>query len=448
MTTTRALAVSAYLAAVASPAAADWRSVADQLHAALPATRGASKPLEARGTSAPAWFADWKLGKVYSLDSLDVTFADGVKVRVNLAKAPNKAPRVAASCRIAVAFYRERTKRDSVPAFASLVAASDGQEFDAVACSALTADLRRTAYVAPVLRPAVTSEAVARMERELERRRAGLATSEAMPARIAAHVIPLCLSWDARGRAEAELRAMKESAGMAEAWRAAIAAGEAELATMRAALAAPEPVAVPCEPIASEPAAIEPEPASEPLAAVEAGPADHIAPLAICPAVGMPCTADCGFRSTCTLPHPVVEMDSADPVEAIEAEPLPALCASDDGADDWHADESTHPVIALCLSDKARAALFDRLQDGTFAATDRTAKGGAWRLTVADAEECAGLASVRFVGLPRKPYTRRAATPAVTIPLPPEAIRTVPAAAFIPGASITGPVTYHAAPAL
>jgi hypothetical protein len=430
MTTTRTVAVAAYLAAVASPAAADWRLIADSLYSALPAMRGAVKPADG---SAPAWFADWRLGKVYSLDSLDVTFADGVALRVNLARAPGKQPRIAAACRVAVAFYRERTKRDSVPDFRSLVALSNGEGFDAVACSAFTADLRRTAYGAPVLRPAVTAEAVVRMERELERRRAGLARAEAMPARIAAHFTPFCLSYDAFCASVQELRAMKESAAMAEAWRAAIAAGEAELATMRAALAAPEPDAAPAD--ASEPSPRRGFEAPEPVPAVEPA---HVEPVAAGPVAEAPVGIQTG--------EPVEEMDSADPVEAIEADPLAALCASDD--DDWHADESTHPVIALCLSDKARAALFDRLQDGTFPAADRTAKGGAWRLTVADAEECAGLASVRFVGLPRKPYTRRAVAPVVMIPVPPEAIRTVPAAAFIPGASMPGPVTYHAAPAL
>ena len=59
MTTTRALAVAAYLAAVAAPASADWRAVADALHAALPAVRGAAaKPAEAPGILSQ-WVPPW-----------------------------------------------------------------------------------------------------------------------------------------------------------------------------------------------------------------------------------------------------------------------------------------------------------------------------------------------------------------------------------------------------
>jgi hypothetical protein len=281
MTVARISAVAAYVAAIAAPASADWRGIADQLYAAMPATRAKASAVDHGATvssrSAPAWFADWKLGKVYSLDSVDVTFADGVTVRCNLAKAPNKAPRIASACRTAVAFYRSRTGRDSVPAFASIVAASDGQEFDAAACSDLTADMRVTGIVPGRVRPAVTAEAVERMERELMRRRDGLAASLAMPARIAETHIPLCLSWDARGRAVAALEAMKAQAAMAESWRAAVAAGEAELASMVAALDAapcqPEPVLSPLAVAAIE-AMREPEPAPcDPVAVIP----DHVA---------------------------------------------------------------------------------------------------------------------------------------------------------------------------
>lgn len=194
-------------------------------------------------------------------------------------------------------------------------------------------------------------------------------------------------------------------------------------------------------------AAIEPaEDAPAPLAAAPAPVVDHIEPLAVCPAVGLPCKVDCGFRSTCGLP--AADVDAA-AVEAAEAEPAPALCASDD-AGDWHPDESTHPVTALCLSPKARDALFARVQDGTFPADGRAAKAGAWRLSLADAAACAGIPSVRMVGLPRKPRTPRAAPPIVTIPTPVEAITIVPAAAFVPGAGAppAGAYPYHAAPAL
>lgn len=391
----RTVAVAAYLAAVDSPASADWRSIADALYSAMPATRGrAIASAVDHGDSissgaAPRWFADWKLGKVYSLDSLAVTFADGVAVRVNLAKAPGKLPRVAHACRVAVAFYRAHTGRDSVPAFASLVTVSDGEGFDAETCSALTADLRVTAIVPRAVRPAVTAEAVERMERELERRRAGLARSEAMPARIAAHFTPFCLAYDSFCASVQQLRAMKESAAMAESWRAAIAAGEAELATMRAAVAdAPPPVlsplavaaieamrepeAAPCDPVAVMPdlaavpvtvAACEPCEAvndAGPVSPPPAGPAGaaaivplggtyeqlpdggiewrpdaaplaadaaHLEPFIICPAVGMPCKADCGFRAGCT---PRAAVAASDPLDAADdGAPAPHLAGDE-----------------------------------------------------------------------------------------------------------------------
>lgn len=485
MTTTRALAVAAYVAAVAAPATADWRAVADSLYAALPAVRGAVKPADASSATAPKWFADWKLGKVYSLDSLSVTFADGVAVRVNLAKATGKAPRIAAACRVAIAFYRARTGRDSVPAFASLVAASDGAAFDAAACSDLTADLRRTAHVPAAVRPAVTAEAVARMESELERRRAGLATAEAREAELLAARTESGRGPDTDRYKAACLAATRadQSGTTSTRWAEAISAGEAELAAMRAALAPSDPVAVPCEPVPSV-AAVEPPqavieapcdpvadmpdlaaapvtvaacepceavnddgapvppmpgaPATAPAGIVPLGgtyvrlpdsgiewrpdvPAHpgeaigaaeapeaigeacgHIEPLAICPAVGLPCKPDCGFRPTCTASHtPPVEIAAVGaPVEigeAIEAEPLHPVCSDDDVS------VSAGPVTVLCLSHKAREAVLRRTDGRAVPAYDHAAKGGAFRLSLADARACADLRSVRFVGLPRKP---------------------------------------------
>lgn len=442
MTTTRALAVAAYLSAVAAPDAADWRSIADQLHAALPAVRGRAiaSAVDHGETVAsgavPRWFADWKLGKVYSLDSLAVTFADGTALRVNLAKAPGKAPRIAAACRVAVAFYRASTGRDTVPAFASLVAASDGEAFDAAACSALTDGLRRTAYVAPAVRPAVTVEAIARMEREMERRTAALLRA------FNGNTDGMELG---SGYDKQSLKDM----GPLDPWVAAVRGAERELATMRAALvdvpapsspaprAAPaEAVTVAAEPAPCDPVAVMPDVAAvlatmapcEPCEAVnDAGPVapplsgpagaavaplaadvDHIEPFALCPAVGLPCKPDCGFRPTCGLPG------AADPVEA---EPLAPLCSDDDVP----TVPVPGPVTVLCLSHKAREAVLSRTAGRAVSDYGATAKGGAFRLSLDDAAACAGVRSVRFIGLPRKPYTRATATaqtPAVENPHP------------------------------
>lgn len=69
-------AVLAYDAACADPAASDWRAVADLLRAALPAGRAKPADDDAATGPVPRWWADWKLGKVYSLDTLEVTFSD------------------------------------------------------------------------------------------------------------------------------------------------------------------------------------------------------------------------------------------------------------------------------------------------------------------------------------------------------------------------------------
>lgn len=316
----RTVAVAAYLAAIAAPASADWRAVADALYSAMPATRGrAIASAVDHGDSissgaVPRWFADWKLGKVYSLDSLSVTFADGVAVRVNLAKAPGKLPRVGHACRVAVAFYRARTGLDTVPAFASLVSASDGQEFDAEACSALTADLRVTGIVPGAVRPAVTAEAVERMERELMRRRTGLDRALAREAEL---IEARAESARTRGPADGDShryidarvaveRANLDGAGSTQ-WIAAIEACEAELAVMQAA------------------AFSDPSPSNPP--AVEAATVDHIEPLAICPAVGMPCKVDCGFRAGCT---PRAAVAASDPLDAADdGVPAPHLAGDD-----------------------------------------------------------------------------------------------------------------------
>jgi hypothetical protein len=75
-------------------------------------------------------------------------------------------------------------------------------------------------------------------------------------------------------------------------------------------------------------------------------------------------------------------------------------------SDDWAPDATSHPIVAHCLSEKARDLLFARLQDGTFPAECEQRKAGAFRLTLADALACQDVKSIRFAGMPRKAYTR------------------------------------------
>lgn len=300
-TTAKASAINAYDAACADPATADWRAVADLLRAALPASRAKAAPASVTG-SAPRWWADWKLGKVYSLDSLEVLFSDGVRVRCNIAQAPGKLPRIAAACRVAIAFYRAKTRRSGVPSFAHIENVSDGEIFDAAACSRLTADLRAASYGDPAPRKPVTVEAVERMERELDRRRAGLA-------RVA------------RGDT-----AFTTADG--KAWLAAVQAGEEELAQMRAECEPSEPVAlIPAATIVSPEINVVPEKAPSPA---EGG--GHFEPMAICPAVGMPCKVDCPHRAGCGPVRPVAPRPRPIPA-AIAAR---ALAASLRGSAAYH----------------------------------------------------------------------------------------------------------------
>ena len=110
---------------------------------------------------------------------------------------------------------------------------------------------------------------------------------------------------------------------------------------------------------------------------------------------------------------------------------------------EWCPDGRSHPVVALALSHRAREELFARVLDGTFADGERTAKCGAWRLTLQDALDLQDIASVRWVGMPRKAYTRKAiaaeplATAVVPMPAPsplPSASYDIQTAAFYPGA--------------
>lgn len=416
----RTAAHAAYQAAIASPSTTDWRDLAETLFSALPAL-----PKAARDSAFPTWWADYELPRVYLTDSLDVLFADGETMRVNIHRAPRGLPRIPAACRVAIGFYRERHGYGHpVPAFASLTLVDTGATFDAAACSAFTAELR--AIPGTVTRRAVTLESIARMRAELDRRRAGLA------------------------RVQRGDNAFT-TAGVTD-WHAAVEAGTRELLDMEDAYAVqrgerPAYRARPSAPFDAEQAIghladwhdVEPE-AFELAGTVDAD-------------TGPDFVRD---NPGCTVRAYGICYDQQTSVSAVEAAPepeatfisAPTIVAEDlnvpaDPDDAWCPDERSHPVVALALSHRAREELFARVLDGTFADGVRTAKCGAWRLTLQDALDLQDIASVRWVGLPRKAYTRKAvatealATPVAAIPAP--AVPATPAfdtspAAFYPGA--------------
>lgn len=199
---------------------------------------------------------------------------------------------------------------------------------------------------------------------------------------------------------------------------------------------APEAVAVELLPWAA------PVVTERPLAPVAAPlDADDIAAALALP-YGDPCEAE---LSGTVEAEPI--RDRAEP--APYAAPAPIEAIAEPVADEWRPSVATHPIVALCLSDKAREALEARVMDGTWPAAGRSAAGGAWRLTLADARDCADIPSLRLVGMPRKPRTPRVVAPveAIAAPCPVEAIRTAPPAYMVPGAGLCGSaVTYHSAP--
>ncbi len=128
------------------------------------------------------------------------------------------------------------------------------------------------------------------------------------------------------------------------------------------------------------------------------------------------------------LVHPVEAIPAVTPVEAI-----------DDGAD-WGPTPQSHPVVALCLSPAAFGHLCRRVLDGIAPAPGRTARGGAFMVSTADAMALQDIASIRWVGLPRRRYTARH-MPA----LPP--VRVSEFHVLHPGAGrVPAAVTFHAAP--
>lgn len=255
----KSAALDAFAAAAADPAFSDWRGLSEMLAASLKV-----KPRRKDSDDAPpAWWADYDLPRWghYVRDVLVVTFACGRVVRCNVHQVPGKPARVAKACRVAVSFYRGGSGRGDVPAMVRVENLTTGETYDAGVCSHLTAALRVDPGPVVHARPAVTPEAVARMEAEVQRRR------------------------DARARVAALREAPDAPKGLTpdREFAAAIKAGEAELARMRAALYGPGEDALPenavdaGESLLSAEVSAEAEPErNEPAAAPRASDPDHV----------------------------------------------------------------------------------------------------------------------------------------------------------------------------
>jgi hypothetical protein len=447
MSNARNAAVALYTLALANAATADWQAVATSLFDALPKAKAAA-------SDAPVWWSDYAIPKAFTLESIDVTFADGATFRCNLVSGKNKPPRVAGACRGAIGLYRAKHgERVAVPAFSRIVTAS-GQAYDAATCSRLTDDLR--AIPGTVQGRPMTAARVEWMAKELARRESGLAPHLADLA--GANASP----WVASLPSHARDTVIREIEAGAAGWRASVAAGENELALMREAFAVQRgeaaPVAVaqiaPVVALLAAPVAVQAEPSpmhewcalavSEAYGEcsefeipgtfeIEAGPMSIFSPSSEAAKVNMPAPVQAATISADIIP----EIITAAPVSIMDA--APAIMEAPE-AEAWMPTVETHPVVAYCLSEKAWHAIRDRVQDGTFPAPAGAAKFGAWRLTLADAQDLQDVGSIRLAGMPRKPYTRRGAVPVAPVSA---FVRIYAGAAFM-ASNPPSPATLHA----
>lgn len=387
MSNARTAAVAAFALAMASPSSADWQAVAEAFMASLP------KP-KAQAGDAPAWWSDYAIPRSYWLDGFEVLFADGEAVRCNVVQSKGKPPRIAEACRSAVGFYRARHGQVAVPRFASLRIVETGQAYDATECSRLTDDVR--AAPGTVQGQPMTAGRIAMMEAEVERRKAGLQRA------LYQRNLPT---------------AERASSACHATWIAAVRAGEKELRMMREAFACQrgESLAVaemaPAVALITAPvASIDPD---EAQAAWCEAVADTYGACAAGEIIGT-FEAEAGCLSPSATALEIQAVLSTDDTTTKAAQIMPEIMPAP-AAEAWEPTEATHPVVAYCLSERARLILFERVQDGTFPAAGRTARAGVWCLSLADAQDLQDVGSIRFAGMPRKPYTRRAAPTSPTV---------------------------------
>lgn len=475
MTSARVAAIAAYDSACLAPVAADWRAVADLLRAAMPAARKAlANSVRSAADAVPAWWQDYRPGKRFQAEPVEVTFADGRRVRLSMCSDPGKPANIGRAVRVACLFYRSKVHNAigapvpragttlrgpadhvAVPAVAHVEAVDSGETWDAATCTRLTAEVRAGTWC----------EAEARAEAE---------AVAADPARSAAFLAPRRLTpWD---WTDSDMVRAVMVALFCEAWRAAYGAAEdAALAANVALHGGPEAIEA-CRRKAEAEAACGDWTADPDLGARR----EPFGPEAVCEAVadsyGAPARAELsgtveaagpGIGGTDAAPapraaalaHPGVPCAPVRAPGALAAAPAPAPCppAAEAGPDRaapvaaaelaravsvFAASEAVgktdmgpveaiarplpveaigeaRTVTAICASHKARRNLLRRVGDVP-PVYGHSAKGGAFSLTLSEAAAAADVKCVRLIGLPRKPYTRAAALS----PTPREAITT------------------------
>ncbi len=159
----KALAIMVYDNACADPAGANWRSVADMLRLAIPATKAKAATAE---PVSEGGFAPWsehdipvfghakKFGKS---PILVFTFADGEIVRAPAVSLPGKPVNLGRALKVAFAYYRGRMAHRcgafsetasivAVPEIVSAICETTGAVYDPADCSARTAELRSGSF--------------------------------------------------------------------------------------------------------------------------------------------------------------------------------------------------------------------------------------------------------------------------------------------------------------
>lgn len=157
----RALAILAYENASADPGAANWRTIADMLRLAMPASK--AKPATTETGSRFAPWADYPIPKSATGHKLGkspvvvVTFADGEIVRAPAVSMPGKPLNIGRALRVAIAFYQCRiagrmgANSDSAhvvsaPAMVNVVCETTGAEFDPADCSSRSVEWRAGSF--------------------------------------------------------------------------------------------------------------------------------------------------------------------------------------------------------------------------------------------------------------------------------------------------------------
>lgn len=229
----KGLAFMAYESAKEDSNVANWEAVADMLRACLPATA-------TRAPSSPVWWRDYAVKGFAALkkaqkEMVEFEFADGRIVRSAALSLPTKGFNIGRAARMAIAFYRVRDGQGvPVPEFVRI---SGPESYSTDVVNTLTESLRAQGGGLDDVAKGVEDldSRIAAVEAEIERRKGRRELNAILGA--------LAIRTKEPGDYESDsVDTIKQAmAALDSEWSAAIAAGERELATLRATLPVVEP---------------------------------------------------------------------------------------------------------------------------------------------------------------------------------------------------------------